>query len=91
MEQADMSTKIGNVVRFWRGVPETSEVRELTYDPSDLTELPPNMEQLAKNIELARAHKLDCDAEAMKADGLLQRCIDAYEEEEKRRGLKSRK
>lgn len=87
-----MSTKgIGNVVRFWRGVPETAEIPELTYDPSEAVDVPANMERLAKNIELARAHKLDCDAEAMKADGLLQRCIDAYEEEEKRRGLKSRK
>lgn len=88
-----MSTKrTGNVVRFfWRGVPETSELPELTYDPSDHPELPPNMEQLAKNIEIARAHRLDCEAELMKADSLLNRCVDAYEEEEKRRGLKSRK
>lgn len=78
-------------MRFWRGVPETNELQALEYDPSDRAPLPPNMEQLAKNIELARAHKVDCDAEAMKADGLLNRCIDEYEQEEIRRGLKSRK
>jgi len=87
-----MSRTIGNVVRFWRGVPETSELPALAYDPDDsLPAQPPNLEQLAKNIELARAHKIECDGEAIKAEGLLNRCIDAYEEEVKRRGLLSRK
>ena len=86
-----MSTVGKNVYRFWRGVPETSELPELAYDPEDRPERPANMEQLAKNIEIARAHKVDCEAELIKAEGLLNRCVDEYEKEEQRRGLKSRK
>lgn len=84
-------TTIGNVVRFWRSVPSTSEAPELDYEPADQPERPANMEQLARNIEIARAHKIDCEAELLKAESLLSRCVDAYEQEEQRRGLKSRK
>lgn len=87
-----MSTQRGKLLPFWRNVPVTRETDELAYDPQDALPPPaPNMEQLAKNIELARAHKVECEGELMKADGLLNRCIDEYEKEEIRRGLKSRK
>lgn len=87
-----MATTRGKVLRFWNNVPATAEEPELAYDPVDAAiERPPNMEQLAKNIETARANKVYADGEAMKAESLLVRCIEAYEEEEKRRGLKCRK
>ena len=85
-----MTTARGKVLRFWNNVPATSETPELTYEPFQ-EDRPANMEELAKRIEIARAHKIDCDAEALKAEGLLNRCIDEYEQEEVRRGLKSRK
>lgn len=83
-----MSTQRGKLIPFWRNV-ATHTVE--TYMEDEPSEKPPNLEQLAKNIELARAHKIECDGEAIKAEGLLNRCIDAYEEEVKRRGLLSRK
>ena len=85
-----MSTQ-SNVTRFWpkllAGVPKS----ENAYVFEDGEPQPENMEKLAKNIEIARAHKVDCEAELMKAEQLLIRQVDAYEAEESRRGLKCRK
>lgn len=84
-----MSTERGKLLRYWRNVPDKTS--ELDFDPQTaFAEQPANMEQLAKNIELARGHLVDCQAELMKAETLLNRCVDAYEEEEKRRGLRGR-
>lgn len=85
-----MSTQT-NVTRFWprllAGVPKT----ETPYVFEDGETVPENMEKLAKNIETARAHKVDCEAQLMQAQELLTRQVDAYEAEELRRGLKCRK
>ena len=78
-----------NVTRFWRKVPETTET--VLHAFSDETPRPENMEKLAKNIEIARSHKVHCEAELMSAQELLARQVDALEEELKRRGLLCRK
>lgn len=88
-----MSTARGKLLPFWRNIQNTTDRFPDVTDAEEqaIAERPLNMEELAKRVELARMNKVDCDAEAMKADSLLQRCIDEYEAEEARRGLKSRK
>lgn len=85
------ATERGKLVRFWRNTPDTTQAADLDFDPqAAFVEQPANMEQLAKSIEIARSHLVDCQAQLLKAETLLNRCIDAYEEEEKRRGLRGR-
>ena len=88
-----MSTE-HKVTRFWpkvfQALPVTQSY-EFFDDDDQSPAKPANMEQLAKNVEIARAHKVDCEAELLSAQELLTRQVDAYEAEESRRGLKCRK
>lgn len=85
-----MSTET-KVTRFWpkllAAVPATQPYE---FDDGDPAPAPANMEQLAKNIEIARAHKVECECELIKAQELLKRQVDVYEGEEARRNLKCR-
>ena len=88
-----MTTEVSKVTRFWprvfAAVPNTEQHYE--FEDGDAAPKPDNMEVLAKKIEIARAHKVDCEASLISAQELLTRQVDAYEAEESRRGLKCRK
>ena len=85
-----MSTQT-NVTRFWPKVFASVPKTETDYVFDDGVAVPENMEKLAKNIEIARSHKVHCETELMSAQELLARQVDALEEELKRRGLLCRK
>lgn len=86
------NTVRGKVLRFWNNVPHTTqEIVAYEFEDDDEPAKPEtNMEKLAKDIEIARSNLVHCQGELMKAETLLNRCVDRYEEAETARNLRMR-
>ena len=80
-----MST--GKVVRFWNNIRTQSNEAYQFDDDAEPSPEHLNMEQLAKNVELAQSNVVHCQGELIKAETLLERCIERFHEERKRRGI----
>lgn len=83
-----MSTQRGKVIRgWWNNVPKTVEAEYQFIDTDEPSPEHKTLNQLSADWEIARRHRIECEAELLKAQELEKRCVERFNDEVKRLGI----